>query len=86
MTFSSLAAGEWHTCGIRASDGQAQCWGNNSQGQSTPPAGVGFSSLAAGRYHTCGLKPNGSVACWGRNIDGQAPASVAGPFVQVIDS
>ena len=50
-TFSAVAAGEWHTCGIRT-DGQATCWGANNDaynytlwgndiyyGQATPPAG-----------------------------------------------
>ena len=46
------------------------CWGNNEDGQATPPMGT-FSSVSAGREHTCGLKTDGSVACWGDNEDGQ---------------
>ena len=50
-TFLAVAAGEWHTCGIRT-DGRANCWGANNYarnytlwnnnhyyGQATPPAG-----------------------------------------------
>lgn len=31
-TFTSLAAGQWHSCGI-ADDGHVYCWGNNWYGQ-----------------------------------------------------
>ena len=37
--FTAIAAGDWHSCGIRP-DNTAVCWGNNSYGQSEAPAGV----------------------------------------------
>jgi alpha-tubulin suppressor-like RCC1 family protein len=40
------------------------CWGEDGDGQSTPPAGT-FSQVSAGWYHTCGVKTDGTLACWG---------------------
>ena len=77
-TYSAITAGGAHTCAIDADGnaeqtrGAARCWGNNLDGQSTPPSGV-FDAITAGRLHTCGLLPNGRVACWGENTYGQAP-------------
>ena len=49
------------------------CWGDNDDGQATPPAGS-FISVGAGAWHTCGLKADSSIACWGADDDGQATA------------
>lgn len=79
----SLAAGESHTCALRA-NGTVACWGANSDGQLgdgttlsprrtpvTVGALSGVVSIVAGARHTCALKANGSVACWGLNQYGQ---------------
>ncbi|HEU0306726.1 MAG TPA: hypothetical protein VFR30_07135, partial [Lysobacter sp.] len=69
-----LAAGIGHTCGLRQ-DGTASCWGNNHNGQATPPAGA-FMELSAGFEHTCGLRGDGSVECWGQGytaMEGEPP-------------
>ena len=68
--FTSVSAGEFHTCGIRT-DGTVACWGSNQYGQAAPPDGV-FSSVSAGDRHTCGVRIDGTVACWGSNQYGQA--------------
>ncbi len=68
--FTSVSAGEHHTCGVRI-DGVVECWGGNLDGQATPPDGE-FASVSAGYYHTCGVRIDGSVECWGRNDEGQA--------------
>ena len=47
-------------------DSNVVCWGDDSQGQSSPPAGV-FETVAVGRWATCGVKNDGSIACWGRS-------------------
>jgi hypothetical protein len=52
-------------------DGTLACWGYNTEGQATPPAGT-FSQVDAGSYHTCGVKTDGTVACWGSNGAGEA--------------
>jgi hypothetical protein len=35
-----VSTGPIHNCGMKA-DGSAACWGNNVNGQSTPPPGFG---------------------------------------------
>ena len=40
VAFKVVAAGNHHSCGIRAAGGRIECWGSNSFGKSTPPASV----------------------------------------------
>ena len=72
----SVATGLAHSCALKV-DGTAECWGLNTSGQATAPAGT-FTQLSAGSYHTCGVKTDGTVACWGDNSVGQlnVPASL----------
>ncbi|HVH42453.1 MAG TPA: RCC1 domain-containing protein, partial [Labilithrix sp.] len=67
-----------HTCGVKT-DGTVACWGSNTYGKATPPAGT-FRSVSAGFDHTCGVKTDGSVACWGDNGLGEATPP-AGTFL-----
>ena len=82
-TFTSLVAGESHTCGL-VSGGTAYCWGANETGQlgdgtsgnvRTAPVAVSggrtFTALVAGAFHTCGLVSGGAAYCWGQNGYGQ---------------
>ena len=66
----SVSAGGAHSCWVRAT-GAAACWGDDSEGQATPPGGP-FVALSAGGLHTCGVRESGVVACWGSNSEGQA--------------
>jgi alpha-tubulin suppressor-like RCC1 family protein len=80
--FSSLSAGDSHTCG-RTPAGVAYCWGWNYYGQLgdgtktdryTPVAVAGnltFASVSAGWWHACGLTAAGAAYCWGDNDFGQ---------------
>jgi len=82
LTFTTLAGGWYHTCGI-TTDGSGYCWGEgyagqlgdgaNLERQSPVPVagGLKFQSISAGRYHTCGLATNGLAYCWGSNTFGQ---------------
>ncbi|MCI0687377.1 MAG: Ig-like domain-containing protein [Sporichthyaceae bacterium] len=86
LAFTTLRAGNHHTCGVTA--GPVYCWGDNSIGQlgdgtttdrtrPTPispnlfSSGVFFASVHAGRSHTCGRTFGGGAYCWGSNVDGQ---------------
>jgi hypothetical protein len=81
LTFTSVVAGTWHSCGLTTS-GDIYCWGANPSGQigsaeqftSAPTRVTGahrFSALAAGAHHTCGLTTGGTILCWGDDTLGQ---------------
>jgi len=86
LSFASINAGSFHTCGLTGS-GAAYCWGENDGGRlgdgtteqrNTPTAVVGpgggaalsFVSLAPSVLHTCGLTSAGAAYCWGENQSG----------------
>jgi alpha-tubulin suppressor-like RCC1 family protein len=75
MIEASVDGGTFHTCGIRTG-GTVACWGDDSIGQSTPPAGT-FIQVSAGFRHTCGIETGGGTTCWGNDHDGEStpPAS-----------
>lgn len=74
---TSISAGFQHSCGIKADDSTAVCWGVNDQNQTDAPTTV-FESVVAGGYKSCsnngfcnngfscGLKASDlTVECWG---------------------
>ena len=69
-SFTAIATGERHTCGIQT-NGSVACWGNNDDGQLKPAAGS-FTAIATGRLHTCAIETSGAVACWGNDVFGQS--------------
>jgi hypothetical protein len=69
-----------YACGVRA-DGTIACWGDDSVGQATPPAGT-FTAVSAGSSAACGLKTDGTIACWGDNSYGEA-SPPAGKFTSL---
>ena len=82
--FSWITAGYYHNCAIRASDGTAECWGQQL---------VWGDRTSAGRreVHEAGDRreprlrdhPERDVKCWGGNTWGQAPKLRAGPYTQI---
>jgi alpha-tubulin suppressor-like RCC1 family protein len=89
--WTSVSAGESHTCGIRA--GRVYCWGNDTLGQLGDGTAGGvratpgliksnasdWTSVSAGVNHTCAVRA-GRVACWGTDSHGQLGDGTAGDF------
>ena len=71
--FTSVSAGEFHTCGVMA-DGSIACWGWDEDYYALPPGGE-FTLVS--RYHTCGVRADSSVVCWGWDEEGLPSASVS---------
>lgn len=79
LSFSSVSAGEEHTCAITR-QGDAYCWGvgtsyqlgNSSLANSTTPVLVGgslkWAIITAGQAHTCGVTLGRAAYCWGGNL------------------
>lgn len=65
-----IGAGGSNSCRLEP-DGTASCWGNNDEGQSSPPEDDSFTTLAVGDSHSCGLRADGMAVCWGNNDQGQ---------------
>ncbi len=86
VSIVSLSIGENHSCAL-LSDGSAQCWGRNNEGQlgrntgdewsHLPPGkvtgldGVRIMNLSLGSISTCAVVADGTVWCWGYNNMGQ---------------
>ena len=69
--FTAIAAGEYHSLGLKT-DGSIVAWGDNGYGQcNVPSPNTGFTAIAAGGYHSLGLKQDGSIVAWGWNRCGQ---------------
>jgi alpha-tubulin suppressor-like RCC1 family protein len=84
LTFSSIATGGNHTCGIVLSSGTTECWGDDLAGElgdNNPGTITGtlvivqgshtFVQVVAGEGFTCGLTAPGVAWCWGMNSAGQ---------------
>jgi hypothetical protein len=68
---TTIAAGSYHSIGMRA-DGTVAAWGYNNAGQTIVPDGLnGVVAVAAGSLHNLALKSDGTVVAWGYNNYGQ---------------
>ena len=77
LAFGKIAAGESHTCAVKA-DATVACWGKNSNGAVLPGVGFdqdrpvtvpglsGITQVAVGFQRSCALNTNGNLLCWGR--------------------
>ena len=68
---SRVTVGREHLCVLRPT-GRIECWGEQHEGQASPPAGT-YTEIAAGTEHTCALDTDGETWCWGRR-DGRLMA------------
>ena len=71
--WSSVSAGDAHTCGVARDDGAMHCWGRDVDSQMDVPSNVSaWSSVSAGATHTCGIaRADGALHCWGLSYAGQ---------------
>src|SRR3989339_719679 len=83
--YSSVSAGQYHTCGISANDSRVLCWGNSANGKlGDEQNGVyvlnpnlttdisAYLMITVGYDHTCGIRANDlRVLCWGAGTYGQ---------------
>lgn len=82
LSFATVSAGDFHTCGLTLA-GTAYCWGENVNAavgdgttinRSSPvpvTGGVSFTALSPGAAHTCGVAASGAAYCWGYNGAGE---------------
>ena len=76
--YQAITSGGDHWCAITTA-GDAVCWGNNSQGESDPPAGK-FQTVTSGDdQNSCAITTAGDAVCWGRSDWGETEAP-AGKF------
>ena len=66
----SIAAGQYHTVGIRG-DGSVVACGMNNEGQCNVTNWTGIAAIAAGYRHTVGAKSDGTAIACGLNDYGQ---------------
>jgi alpha-tubulin suppressor-like RCC1 family protein/serine/threonine protein kinase/tetratricopeptide (TPR) repeat protein len=67
----SVSAGDRHSLALRA-DGTVGAWGDNTDGQASPPAGLSnVVDIAAGGAHSLALTVEGTVVGWGNDGSGQ---------------
>ena len=83
LTFSSVAAGVVHTCGLTS--GGAYCWGDNYNGRlgaatgsvaadSVPilvSGGLNLTAITVGANQSCAVTTNHVAYCWGANDNGE---------------
>lgn len=64
--YGTPAGPRTHWCAL-GENGEAQCWGDNTSGQTMAPEGV-FVELAVDRGRSCGLLRTGAIVCWGASF------------------
>ena len=79
-TFSSISAGNFHTCGLTLGM-NVWCWGRVTQYGLNFQTPGNATALASGGTHACVLDVNKKAICWGGNQVGQATVPVDGATV-----
>ena len=81
----AVAAGFYHTIGLRA-DGTVVAVGNNNSGQCDVSNWHGIVAVAASAGHTIGLRSDGTVVAVGKNDSGQCNVSTWRDIVAIATS
>ena len=68
----AISIGASHGCAVKA-DQTIACWGDNTHGQASPPAGR-FAAVAVESTYSCALRTDKTVVCWGENSRGRTDA------------
>jgi hypothetical protein len=77
-----VSTGNGFACGLTDAN-MPVCWGENNEGQSTPPASARFTDVAAGFDDACGITAaTESVVCWG-NPDNPATKPHQGRYMSI---
>jgi alpha-tubulin suppressor-like RCC1 family protein len=94
--WTTVSAGQNHTCGLHGSPASLSCWGYNFFGQLGNGSSGGSANLyspgpvtsskpwldvSAGDTTTCGVGADGSLWCWGGNPGGLVGSGGAGDLV-----
>ena len=61
----TVSSGGKHACALHKTTGSILCWGDNEQGQASPPATGAYIAITGGESHTCALRSDGAIVCWG---------------------
>ena len=77
-----IGSGGSHSCRLEQ-DGTATCWGQNDDGQSSPPEDTTFTSISVGDGHSCGLRADGRAVCWGNDDHGQSTPPSGETFTSI---
>lgn len=86
--YSDISVSWENACAIEKTSKLVKCWGNDSQGQSTPPNGQMLSSLSSnlGYFYACGIDANtNDGVCWGAHHSGK-PFGAGVAISQMTDS
>ena len=75
-----ISISDTHGCKLSA-DGQLACWGDNTDGQASPPPGT-YTDIAVSTNYSCAIRSDGQLACWGDNTDGRTTPP-AGQYTDV---
>ena len=67
----TVSSGGAHYCALHGRNGSILCWGENEQGQASPPRTGRYTAIVSGETHSCALRTDGAVVCWGSIVVGR---------------
>ena len=78
----------FHTCGVAASDGHMECWGNDFCNRvSDAPTTGAYSFTSVGRYSSCAIvHTTATASCWGCGCYDEGQCDVRCPVLLTLTS